>query len=183
MPAKIPLLQTQVDNLKTEYHVRSAIVNDLFVINGQHCTRFYEHVLLKVTDPVKPGRTEASYHALVDCIIKHTIDNLVASADTDRDTNRQTSNRDNRPDFIWLWKNWCLFRGEEKKYDQEDPQTELTSKLDWDFPASVPYLLGYHLEGPQLTFDALYEDDGGIAVTSVSATFNLTSVDERCSLF
>ena len=91
-----------------------------------------------------PTGTEDSFHAFWDENISQVIDILLPTGLSIRNSNQHTETRQFHPDSSFLYKNICVFRGEEKgPENDEDPKAELSDKLTrWGVYKPAPYLLG-----------------------------------------
>ena len=85
------------------------------------------------------------WHSFWDDNIRKLLEHLIPEGKTIRNGNQHTEKRKLRPDFGFLLKKICPFRGEEKGPDNsEDPKAELADKLNWVYD-SAPYMLGEQL--------------------------------------
>ncbi|CAB5388701.1 unnamed protein product [Rhizophagus irregularis] len=102
--------------------------------------------------PPRDG-TECSFVELWDANIR---EHLIPDSTYVRNNSRNMGTGSDRPDYGLILNHVCLFRGEEKSpSDNEDPKSELRSKLVWTYDP-VPYVLGkilclfhgYYANGP-----------------------------------
>lgn len=88
------------------------------------------------------GGTERSFISFWDDNIRKPIELLIPTGKTIRNSNQHTETRNLRPDFGFLLKNVCPFRGEENGPENyEDPKAELANKFNWVYEPA-PYMLG-----------------------------------------
>ena len=88
------------------------------------------------------GGTEDSFHSFWDDNIRKPIELLIPTGKSIRNSNQHTETRNLHPDYGFLLKNVCSFRGEEKgPEDSDDPKAELANKLNWVYEPA-PYMLG-----------------------------------------
>jgi len=113
---------------------------------------FYNAVLLP---PPPDTGTEASFIPFWQDNIGRIMEQLIPDGCSIRDSSYHTSTRKLRPDYGFVLKNVCPFRGEEKSpSNPDDPREELYSKLAWTYyPA--PYVFGYYSTGCDLTLVAI----------------------------
>ncbi|XP_024515024.1 uncharacterized protein LOC9649710 [Selaginella moellendorffii] len=94
-------------------------------------------------------------------------------------TNCETRTLSQLPDYVgYVGALYSLFRGEEKAVrGPGNPKQELMDKLVWVYK-DVPYLLGYHARGPNVTFGALYHGGGKVQCQDL-VTVDLSSMTDR----
>ena len=142
---RIPISQELYDQLISSSYSNPCNANDvqaLFRIDkpDTHC-RIEPIIHAIVFSPHVTGN-ESSYHHIWDTNIRSIIEVLEISGKSNRDSTRSTETRELRPDYSFILKKRCPFRGEEKGPDNtEDPKAELSSKLEWACDPA-PYVLG-----------------------------------------
>ncbi|RHZ55262.1 hypothetical protein Glove_417g52 [Diversispora epigaea] len=117
-------------------------------------------------DTPPTGKTEDSFHSFWDIIIGKSLkvfgkySNEMPPMKFDRNTSKNTTIDQNRPDFVLLMENICAVRGEEKGEDGKgEPAKELIDKFNtWDY-GDTPYLFGYYANTTTVTFCILYEKE------------------------
>ena len=88
------------------------------------------------------GGTSNSFISFWDDNIRKPLELLIPTGKSIRNSNQHTETRKLRPDFAFLVKGVCSFRGEEKGPENfEDPKAELANKLNWVYEPA-PYMLG-----------------------------------------
>jgi len=86
--------------------------------------------------------TEALFHSFWDSNVCSILELLIFVGRSIRDSSRHTATGSLRPDYGFLLRNLCTFRGEERPPDSnEDPKAELSNKLAWAYDPA-PYVLG-----------------------------------------
>ncbi|KAH9183626.1 hypothetical protein AeNC1_014398 [Aphanomyces euteiches] len=114
---------------------------------AKHCPNVMGRIKQVLFDKKQVSTTEDSFHAFWDNIILDTLVLIFSRKggyySWDRNSNKATSTRNYRPDFIFRLNNVCVFRGEEKKpgyHDADVPRKELIDQLEWSY-GQAPYVL------------------------------------------
>ncbi|KAI6045161.1 hypothetical protein EDC04DRAFT_2929361 [Pisolithus marmoratus] len=155
-PEKIPIPETMLEALVSIY-------------DGQRCTTDAAHSLFKVGEfdvnlldaydavfkSAPDSGTEYSFISFWDYNISRILQMVVPNGHATRNNNQFTSILLYRPDFAFLLKQVCPFRGEEKGPDVvNDPREELIEKCIWIYDPA-PYMLGYYCVGTEMTLAAI----------------------------
>ncbi|GJJ06718.1 hypothetical protein Clacol_000914 [Clathrus columnatus] len=113
--------------------------------------RFYTAV---ISHPPSEG-TEDRYHSFWDRNINDIIEVILPNGKPQRNSNRNTATKALRPDYAFLLRGFCPFRGEEKAPNSTgDPKAELAEKLEWVYDPA-PYVLGYYATGTSVALAAI----------------------------
>ncbi|EFJ11764.1 hypothetical protein SELMODRAFT_425956 [Selaginella moellendorffii] len=128
------------------------------------------------------GTTEFSYIPFWNMLIHEAIKGYLqtsVSLTFARSTNCETQTLSQLPDYVgYVGALYSLFRGEEKAVrGPGNPKQGLMDKLVWVYK-DVPYLLGYHARGPNVTFGALYHGGGKVQCKDL-VTVDLSSMTDR----
>ncbi|KAF9480017.1 hypothetical protein BDN70DRAFT_833598 [Pholiota conissans] len=108
-----------------------------------------------VSEPLPDDATEDAFHRFWDDNIRRALKFLLPAGKAIRNSNQHSETRNLRPDFAFILKRICVFRGEEQDpCSRESPKAELVEKLCWVYEPA-PYVLGYYCEGYQLTLVAI----------------------------
>jgi hypothetical protein len=99
-----------------------------------------------------PDSTEAAYISFWDAHMAFIIKQLISGGYSIRDSNKHTDTASLRPDYGYLFRGICTFRGEEKRlaFSGAHPKDKLIDKLvGWVYDPA-PYVLGksFHLAPP-----------------------------------
>ena len=101
-----------------------------------------DKIFFIVSEPPPLSGTEASFHSFWDSNVRSILELLIPVGRSIRDSSQHTATGLLRPDYGFLLRNLCTFRGEEKPPDSnEDPKEELSTKLAWAYDPA-PYVLG-----------------------------------------
>lgn len=107
-------------------------------------------------NPPQSG-TEDSFHATWDHNISEILRMILSDTKFIRNSNRGTSMALKRPDYGFIIKKHCVFRGEEKGTETSgDPKRELVEKLRYTYHP-LKYILGYHATGAEVNLVAITE--------------------------
>ncbi|KAG8811075.1 hypothetical protein FRC19_004115 [Serendipita sp. 401] len=161
---KVPVSQEQFDHLVTTYNpdapkgeLGAEKVAALFRVNEEEEADSI-HILLAYVlgwTPQTSG-TESAFHAIWDVNISRIMGTILLDGKFIRDSNQNTNTALKRPDYGFLVRKYCLFRGEEKSPDSSDnPEQELIEKLV-DFPYQpLKFILGYYAFGTDVNYVAI----------------------------
>ncbi|EFJ13530.1 hypothetical protein SELMODRAFT_424394 [Selaginella moellendorffii] len=149
---------------------------------NSYCFDLESLLALSVIKPPEVGTTEFSYIPFWNMLIHESIKGYLqtsVSLTFDRNTNCETRTLSQLPDYVgYVGALYSLFRGEEKAVrGPGNPKQELMDKLVWVYK-DVPYLLGYHARGPNVTFGALYHGGGKVQCQDL-VTVDLSSMTDR----
>jgi len=101
-----------------------------------------DKIFFVVSEPPPQSGTEASFHSFWDSNVRSILEILIPVGRSIRDSSRHTATGSLRPDYGFLLRKLCTFRGEEKPPDSnEDPKAGLSNKLAWAYDPA-PYVLG-----------------------------------------
>ncbi|CAG8770788.1 12051_t:CDS:2, partial [Acaulospora colombiana] len=155
-----PELELKAEELKT-----------LFRVSEDERANFLHAriMIVLISQPPESG-TEASFHYTWDSNISQIIKTIISNGSPIRDNNRDTNTALKRPDYGFLVKKYCLFRGEEKAPDSsDDPKKELRVKLvDFSYQP-LKYILGYYAFGPNVNYVAITNMGGRITTEPLFA--------------
>lgn len=185
---KIPISQDEIEMLQSRNITDPCSLDNLRVLFRVSdtesatglCVRAIFSPILKDKTPPDNG-TEYSFVGLWDTCIRDILEYLIPDGVSIRNSNRNTSTRDDRPDYGLILNNVCPFRGEEKSSSSPDnPKSELGRKLLWTYDPA-PYVLGYYTHGPLVSFVAICRPVEGYAIPDVVdiVTSNLKFRKER----
>ncbi|KAG8810560.1 hypothetical protein FRC18_003997, partial [Serendipita sp. 400] len=161
---KVPISQAEFDHLVTIYNpdspkseLRAENVAALFRDTDDeeaHSILVTFESALAWSPPA--SRTESAFHAIWDNNISRIIGTVLFDGNFIRDSDQNTNTALKRPDYGFLIKKYCLFRGEEKPPDSSDnPKQELIEKLV-DFPYQpLKFILGYYAFGTDVNYVAI----------------------------
>ena len=108
-----------------------------------------------ISHPPPSHGTESSFHSFWDRNTRDILELIFPDGESIRDSNRNTSTYRFHPDYGFLLKGLCTFRGEEKGPENlGDPRVELRDKLIWAYHPA-PYVFGYYVTGTRLTLAAI----------------------------
>ncbi|XP_002976437.2 uncharacterized protein LOC9648867 [Selaginella moellendorffii] len=149
---------------------------------NSYCVDLENLLALSVIKPPGVGITEFSYIPFWNMLIHEAIKGYLQTSvpfTFDRNTNCETQTLSQLPDYVgYVGALYSLFRGEEKVVrGPGNPKKELMNKLVWVYK-DVPYLLGYHARGPNVTFGALYHGGGKVQCEDL-VTVDLSSMTGR----
>jgi len=100
-----------------------------------------DKIFFIVAEPPPQSGTEASFHSFWDSNVRTILELLIPFGTSIRDSSRHIATGSLRPDYGFLLRNLCAFRGEEKPRDSnEDPKAELSNKFAWAYDPA-PYVL------------------------------------------
>ena len=147
---KIPITKQEYDDMlrtnlsNQEELLTTENLDTLFrVSNEDAASMLYKHIWVRIINntPHAYG-TESSFHSFWDDQIGRTL-RLILNGTFIRDSNRETSTGLLRPDYGFLLRGHCLFRGEEKPPGTRDaPLEELKNKIvEWTY-SPLDYILG-----------------------------------------
>jgi hypothetical protein len=148
---KVPITQEEFRRLVTIYspdspkaELKAKQVATLFRISDKEDAPAIFGALwtaLRVSPPLTGS--EAIFHSTWDANISEIIKTILIEGHAIRDSNHNTNTALKRPDYGFLVKKHCLFRGEEKHAESMDnPKKELLDKLV-DFPYEpLEFILG-----------------------------------------
>jgi len=146
---KIPITQAEFDRMvkRTTNRLEALHPDDLAALfrvsEEDTAPLIHQHVASRVIEnrPQTHG-TEQSFIGFWDDLICRTL-RLVLQGNFIRNSNRSTSTDLFRPDFGYLMRGHCLFRGEEKAPESRgEPIKELKAKIvDWTY-GILDYILG-----------------------------------------
>ncbi|TFK17847.1 hypothetical protein FA15DRAFT_300792 [Coprinopsis marcescibilis] len=106
--------------------------------------------------------SESNFISAWDRNIRFIVERCVPYGTSFRNSNSHTATRDLRPDYGFLIRKTCPFRGEEKGPENTaDPREELSEKLIWMYK-STPYVLAYHASGTSVSLVALAPSQVGL---------------------
>lgn len=147
---KIPTTEAEYNSLLNDSIDKSVVLlskdlNKLFRLSTEEtASDLYTRLVVRVVENnPRPDGTEQSYIPFWDDIIGRTLD-LILTGTAIRNSSKGTSTGTLRPDYGFLIKGHCLFRGEEKAPGSEaDPVLEIETKLDaaWTY-GNLSYVLG-----------------------------------------
>ncbi|KAI6008422.1 hypothetical protein EDC04DRAFT_3146473 [Pisolithus marmoratus] len=153
---KIPIPETMLEALVS-------------ISDGQRCTMDAAHCLFKVGEfdvnlldvydavfkSAPDSGTEYSFISFWDYNISCILQMIVPNGHAICNNNQFTLTLLYCPDFAFLLKQVCPFRGEEKGPDVvNDPREELIEKHIWIYDPA-PYMLGYYCVGTEMTLAAI----------------------------
>ncbi|KAL3662986.1 hypothetical protein V7S43_011929 [Phytophthora oleae] len=121
--------------------------------------------------PPYPGQTEDSYHITWDMVIGNVLE-LIFTPLFYRESCEVSSTME-RPDFLCILDDVCVFRGEVKTPDVDISVAteELRSRLVWGF-GSLPYMFGCAASGYYIDLLARHLDDNEVVTKTVIGSFN-----------
>jgi hypothetical protein len=148
---KIPVTQNEFDGLVSEASLESPRAEvtaeqlaTLFRISEREAVNDLRNkidVNIIKRSPPEDG-TESVFHSTWDLNISDILSVIIPAGKIIRDSNHHTSTGLQRPDYGFLIKNHCIFRGEEKAPNSTDnPEAELIDKLLYSYEP-LPYILG-----------------------------------------
>ena len=101
-----------------------------------------DKIFFIVAEHPPQSETEALFHSFWDSNVRTILELLIPYGRSIRDSSQRTATASLRPDYGFLLRNLCTFRGEEKPPDSnEDPRAELSNKLAWAYDPA-PYVFG-----------------------------------------
>jgi hypothetical protein len=104
---------------------------------------FYNAV---IRPPPPEDGTESFYHQFWDGNIRAILEYLIPTGKSIRNSCQDTFTLNQRPDYGFILRNVCAFRGEEKGPSTGgDPKAELADKLTWTY-SPAPYVFGEHIQ-------------------------------------
>jgi len=101
-----------------------------------------DKIFFIVAEPPPHSRSEALFHSFWDSNVRYILELLIPSGRSIRHSSNDTATGSLRPNYGFLLRNLCTFRGEEEPPDSnEDPKAELSYKLAWAYDPA-PYVFG-----------------------------------------
>jgi len=95
-----------------------------------------------IFNPAPKGGSKKSFIYFWDSNIRRPLELLIPTGKSIRYSNEHTLTEKLRPDYGFLLKNICSFRGEEKgPEDRGNPKAEMAEKLNWVYD-DAPYVFG-----------------------------------------
>ncbi|KAJ7201602.1 hypothetical protein GGX14DRAFT_464373, partial [Mycena pura] len=176
---KIPIPDKHLDKLVVRDYVCTEDDVRLLFRGGGGFNRlapFYFTILSATPD----ANTEAGFISFWDKNIRELLDILLPDGRCSR-SSQGTKTAAFRPDFAFIYRNMCLFRGEEKPpLSLDDPKAKLADKLPEPWPyRDAPYVLGYHAKGPILTLAAIHPTENGRTTVTDLARYDLRRRRDR----
>ncbi|KAI6045162.1 hypothetical protein EDC04DRAFT_2889346 [Pisolithus marmoratus] len=142
---KIPIPETMFEALVSVFDARRCTTDaahSLFKVGELDVNLL--HIYSAVLKSAPDNGTEYSFVSFWDHNIRDILQSIVPTGHAIRNSNLFTSTKLYCPDFGFLLKQLCPFRGEEKGgEDRKDPKAELVNKLVWMYDPA-PYILGYY---------------------------------------
>ncbi|KAL8020732.1 putative protein kinase [Plasmopara halstedii] len=133
-------------------------------------------------EPLRSGDTECSFIWFWDTVFRSILDVVFTRARINRDSSKNLSTENKRPDFLFILNDVCVFRGEEAEPGTNInlPREQLYQKLTWVYGA-VPYVFGYAASGYKVDLFALFRSSSESSdVESYSiGYFDLESAADR----
>jgi len=101
-----------------------------------------DKIFVTVAESPPTQGTENAFISFWDKNVREILELLLPDGRSNRNSSQHTATRSLRPDYAFLLRRLCPFRGEEKGPDNiEDPRSELSDKLAWAY-SPAPYVLG-----------------------------------------
>jgi hypothetical protein len=101
-----------------------------------------------------PQSTKNAYISLWDVHMAYIIEHLITEGYSIRNSNQRTYTATLRPDYGYLFRGICTFRGEENQlvFSGEHPRDELINKLEGWYYQPAPYVFGesFHIAPPSV---------------------------------
>jgi hypothetical protein len=145
---KIPISSLEMRKLvlSTSYRMdcSQGDLEALFRVTEEEEVRFLDALKPAINRiPPPTDGSESSFIQFWDDNIRAVLLAIFPTATPIRDSNHRTSTRLYRPDFGFLIRSVCTFRGEEKqnRFTGTHPRDELFNKLNWSYDPA-PYILG-----------------------------------------
>ncbi|KAL7692180.1 putative protein kinase-like domain superfamily [Plasmopara halstedii] len=133
-------------------------------------------------EPLRSEDTECSFIWFWDTVFRSILDVVFTRARINRDSSKNLSTENKRPDFLFILNDVCVFRGEEAEPGTNInlPREQLYQKLTWVYGA-VPYVFGYAASGYKVDLFALFRSSSESSdVESYSiGYFDLESAADR----
>jgi hypothetical protein len=147
---KVPVTQEEFNDLIIPYsldsprsELRAEQVSTLFRISDEEEAHAVRRILeYPLTQSYVPTGSKAAFHWMWDVNISEILRITLRDGEVIRDSNRKSDADLQIPDYGFLVKNSCLFRGEEAAPgSREDPGFELLNKLFYTYEP-LEYILG-----------------------------------------
>lgn len=153
---KVPISRDEHRKLIALSYPNTCTANDLaalFRVTEDEEVGFLNRFIHAIEYPPPPlSGTEDSFHSFWDTNIQDILAIIFPDEAWVRNSNQGTSTGLGRPDFVFLIRGVCAFRGEEKPrhYTGSTPRDELVDKLYWTYDPA-PYIIGGFITFPHST--------------------------------
>jgi hypothetical protein len=147
---KVPITQNAFDRLVTPFSIDNPTpaltavkLATLFRVSKEESAKSIRDSFRQLITKAPPtSGTEDSFHGTWDRNISDVLNMVLSTANPIRNSDHKTSTALKRPDYGFLVKNHCVFRGEEKTPGSDgDPKAALVEKLIYTYEP-LSYILG-----------------------------------------